>query len=101
MMTKRVLSTATLWGGLGVLLWFGGTTCAVFLVGLVSLLTLREFYQIQAAAGQAPAPAYSSHRTATTTFSAGAKKRAAGLGSALPIQADACGLPRPGGAGRV
>jgi phosphatidate cytidylyltransferase len=43
-----------LWSGLGLLLWFGGTPCAVFLVGLVSLLTLREFYQIQSAAGQAP-----------------------------------------------
>jgi len=53
-MTKRVLSTAMLWSGLGLLLWFGGTPCAVFLVGLVSLLTLREFYQIQSAAGQAP-----------------------------------------------
>ena len=57
---------------------------------------------LPAAAGQAqaPAPSYSSHRTATTTFSAGAKKRGAGLGSAPPRRAGACGLPRPGGAGR-
>jgi phosphatidate cytidylyltransferase len=53
-MTKRILSSITLWSLLGAVLWFGGTTCAVLLVGVLSLLTLREFYLIQTAAGQAP-----------------------------------------------
>jgi len=54
MMAKRVLSSIVLWLLLGAVLWFGGTTCAVVVVGLLSLLTLREFYRIQSAAGQAP-----------------------------------------------
>ena len=53
-MAKRVFSTVALWGALAAVLWLGGTPGAVFLVGLLSLLTLREFFQIQSAVGQAP-----------------------------------------------
>ena len=53
-MAKRILSFFVLWSVLGILIWFGGSPCAVALVGLLSLLTLREFYRLQSAAGQAP-----------------------------------------------
>ncbi len=53
-MTKRILSFIVLWGLFGALIWYGRTTGAVILAGLLSLLTLREFYLIQAATGQAP-----------------------------------------------
>jgi phosphatidate cytidylyltransferase len=53
-MAKRVFSTLVLWPLIGAVLWWGGALGAVILVGIISLLTLREFYQIQAAAGQAP-----------------------------------------------
>jgi phosphatidate cytidylyltransferase len=54
MMAKRVVSSIVLWILLGAVLWFGGTIWAIVLVGLLSLLTLREFYAIQSAMGQAP-----------------------------------------------
>ena len=53
-MAKRVFSTIVLWGLLFVVLWTFRTKGAVVLIGLISVLTLREFYQLQAAAATAP-----------------------------------------------
>jgi len=51
---KRILSTVVLWLVIvGALRWFHATG-AVILIGLVSVLTLRELYQLLAAAGYAP-----------------------------------------------
>ena len=53
-MTKRILSTAVIWIVLCAALWIFRTEGAVALIVLITILTLREFYQLQAAAGRAP-----------------------------------------------
>jgi len=51
---KRILSTVVLWFVIFGTLWFFRTTGALVLVALLSVLTLREFYQLMDAAGWAP-----------------------------------------------
>jgi phosphatidate cytidylyltransferase len=51
---QRILSTVILWLVIFGTLWFFRTSGALVLVGLISVLTLREFYQLMAAAGWAP-----------------------------------------------
>jgi phosphatidate cytidylyltransferase len=51
---KRILSTTVLWLFIIGVLWFFRTAGALFLVALISALTLREFYRLMAAAGWAP-----------------------------------------------
>ena len=53
-MAKRILSTTVLWLFIIGVLWFFRTAGALFLVALISALTLREFYRLMAAAGWAP-----------------------------------------------
>ena len=53
-MAKRILSTTVLWLFIIGVLWFFRTPGALFLVALISALTLREFYRLMAAAGWAP-----------------------------------------------
>jgi phosphatidate cytidylyltransferase len=53
-MAKRILSTVLLWLFVFGVMWFYRTTGAVLLVGLISVLTLREFYQLLGSAGHAP-----------------------------------------------
>ena len=53
-MAKRILSTVLLWLIVFGVLWYFGTTGGVLLVGVISVLTLREFYQLLAGAGLAP-----------------------------------------------
>ncbi len=53
-MTKRILSTICLWTFIGVLLWRFSNPGAVVLVGVIGMLTLREFYKFQTSAGRAP-----------------------------------------------
>ena len=53
-MAKRIFSTVVLWTVLLGVLWFFRTTGAVLLVGLFSVLTLREFYHLLGGAGFAP-----------------------------------------------
>ena len=53
-MPKRILSTVLLWLVVIGVIWYFRTTGGVILVGLVSVLTLREFYRLLAAAGFAP-----------------------------------------------
>ena len=53
-MAKRIFSTVVLWLFISAVLWFFRTRGALVLVGLISLLTLREFYQLMSAAGWAP-----------------------------------------------
>lgn len=53
-MGKRIVSTIALWLFIFAALWFFRTKGAVALITLMSALTLREFYQLQAAAGRAP-----------------------------------------------
>ena len=53
-MGKRILSTVLLWLLVFGVMWQFGNTGAVVLVGLVSVLTLREFYALLAGAGHAP-----------------------------------------------
>lgn len=53
-MAKRILSTLALWSLLFAVLWLFRTTGAVVLITLAAVLTLREFYELQAAAGRAP-----------------------------------------------
>ena len=51
---KRIISTVLLWLIVFGVMWFYRTTGAVMLVGLISVLTLRELYQLLASAGHAP-----------------------------------------------
>jgi phosphatidate cytidylyltransferase len=51
---KRIASTVILWLVVFAVLWFFGTEGAVAAIALVSVLTLREFYRLLAASGQAP-----------------------------------------------
>ncbi len=53
-MAKRILSTVLLWFFIFGVMWFFRTTGAVVLVALISVLTLREFYQLLGSAGHAP-----------------------------------------------
>jgi len=53
-MGKRIFSTVSLWTVLGLALWFFRTNGALVLVTLVSVLTLREFYQLMHASGYDP-----------------------------------------------
>ena len=53
-MAKRILSTVLLWLFIFGVMWQFRTTGAVLLVALVSVLTLREFYQLLGSAGHAP-----------------------------------------------
>ena len=53
-MAKRILSTATIWIVVLTGLWFFRATGAVLLASLCTVLALREFYRLQAAAGHAP-----------------------------------------------
>lgn len=53
-MAKRIFSTVLLWLIVFSVLWFFRTRGALVLVTLVSILTLREFYQLMRAAGYAP-----------------------------------------------
>ncbi len=53
-MGKRVLSTVTLWLALFAVLWFFRTAGALVVITAVSVLTLREFFKLAAAAGDAP-----------------------------------------------
>ncbi|HTU01893.1 MAG TPA: phosphatidate cytidylyltransferase [Candidatus Sulfotelmatobacter sp.] len=53
-MSKRISSTVALWLVLFFVLWYFGTAGAVAVIVGVSVLTLREFYKLMAAAGNAP-----------------------------------------------
>lgn len=53
-MGKRIFSTVTLWTVLGLALWFFRTHGALVLIVAVSVLTLREFYQLMHASGYDP-----------------------------------------------
>jgi len=53
-MGKRIFSTVLLWTILGLALWFFRTYGALVLIVLVSVLTLREFYQLMHASGYDP-----------------------------------------------
>jgi phosphatidate cytidylyltransferase len=51
---KRILSTVVLWLGVFAVLWFFRTNGAVFTIGAIAVLTMRELYVLMAAAGGAP-----------------------------------------------
>jgi phosphatidate cytidylyltransferase len=51
---KRILSTVLLWLVLLAVLWFFRTNGAIAAIVAVSVLTLREFYRLMAAAGSEP-----------------------------------------------
>jgi phosphatidate cytidylyltransferase len=53
-MAKRISSTVALWLILLAVLWYFRTAGAVAVIVGVSVLTLREFYKLMAAAGDAP-----------------------------------------------
>lgn len=53
-MAKRIFSTVLLWAIVAGSLWFFRTTGGVILIGLISALTLAEFYRLMAGAGLAP-----------------------------------------------
>src|SRR5215212_5770412 len=53
-MGKRIFSTVLLWTIVGSALWFFRTTGALVLITLISVLTLREFYQLMHASGYDP-----------------------------------------------
>ena len=53
-MGKRIFSTVLLWTIIGCVLWFFRTTGALVLITLISVLTLREFYQLMHASGYDP-----------------------------------------------
>ena len=53
-MGKRIFSTVALWVIVGCALWFFRTTGALVLIGLISVLTLREFYALMQASGYDP-----------------------------------------------
>ena len=51
---KRILSTCALWAVVLVCLWYFGAPGAVWLVGIIAVLTLREFYVMIARTGVDP-----------------------------------------------
>ncbi len=53
-MGKRIFSTVALWVIVGSALWFFRTTGALVMIGLISVLTLREFYALMRASGYDP-----------------------------------------------
>ena len=53
-MGKRIFSTVLLWTILGLVLWYFRTNGALVLIVLVSVFTLREFYQLMHASGYDP-----------------------------------------------
>ncbi len=53
-MAKRIFSTVLLWAVVAGVLWFFRTTGALVLVTVISVLTLREFYQLLRASGPKP-----------------------------------------------
>lgn len=53
-MAQRIFSTVLLWTIIGCVLWFFRTTGALVLITALSVLTLREFYQLMRASGYAP-----------------------------------------------
>lgn len=53
-MGKRIFSTILLWTIVGLVLWFFRTNGAIVLSVLISVLTLREFYQLMHASGYDP-----------------------------------------------
>ena len=53
-MVQRTLSTVVLWTVFSAVLWFFRTNGALLLIGLISVLTLREFYQLMHAMGYRP-----------------------------------------------
>ena len=53
-MLQRTLSTVVLWAVVAAVLWFFRTNGALLLIGLISVLTLREFYQLMHAMGYQP-----------------------------------------------
>lgn len=53
-MGKRIFSTILLWTIVGVSLWFFRTNGALVLITLISVFTLREFYQLMHASGYDP-----------------------------------------------
>lgn len=53
-MGKRIFSTILLWTIVAVALWFFRTNGALVLITVISVLTLREFYQLMHASGYDP-----------------------------------------------
>jgi phosphatidate cytidylyltransferase len=53
-LAKRIFSTVLLWIGVFAVLWFFRTKGVVVVLALMSALTLREFYRLQAGAGRVP-----------------------------------------------
>jgi phosphatidate cytidylyltransferase len=53
-MGKRIFSTILLWTIVGLSLWFFRTNGALVLITLISVFTLREFYQLMHASGYDP-----------------------------------------------
>lgn len=53
-MGKRIFSTVVLWLLVSGSIWFFRTEGALVLIGLISVLTLREFYQLMRAMGHQP-----------------------------------------------
>ena len=53
-MVQRTLSTVVLWIVVAAVLWVFRTNGALLLIGLISVLTLREFYQLMHAMGYQP-----------------------------------------------
>lgn len=53
-MGKRIVSTVLLWSIIGGVLWFFRTPGALALITVISVLTLREFYQLMHASGYDP-----------------------------------------------
>jgi phosphatidate cytidylyltransferase len=53
-MAKRIFSTVLLWTLVAGVLWFFRTTGALVLITLISVLTLREFYQLMHNSGYDP-----------------------------------------------
>ncbi len=53
-MGKRIFSTLLLWTLVGSSLWFFRTNGALVLITIISILTLREFYQLMHASGYDP-----------------------------------------------
>jgi phosphatidate cytidylyltransferase len=53
-MGKRIFSTVLLWTIVGLSLWFFRTNGALVLITLISVFTLREFYQLMHASGYDP-----------------------------------------------
>lgn len=53
-MGKRIFSTVLLWVIVGAALWFFRTNGALVLITIISVFTLREFYQLMRASGYDP-----------------------------------------------